>query len=87
MNRITRAALIKNTEYHEALAEGYERLIAEATGGRKSATPDPNLKYLAELNAEAAKQLRDVLGSEAPPAIEQAEASRAVRRQQVGRLH
>ena len=87
MRSNTRAKLEKNTEYHEDLAASYERLIAEATGSKKSATPDPGLKYLAELNAEAAKQLRAVLGTDVPPAIEQAVASRTVRRQQAGRLH
>lgn len=87
MHSRVRSAVEKNAEYHEALADGYDRLINEASGGKKDHKADPNLAYLAKLHGEAAKQLRDVIGADQPPVIGQAVANRKIRRQRTGRLN
>jgi hypothetical protein len=77
-----RSNVEKNTEYHEALASGYDRLIHQAAAGKKDHHPDPKLAYLAKLHGDVAKQLRDVLAQDTPRAINQAVAERLVRRVQ-----
>jgi hypothetical protein len=89
-----RAKVEKNCEYHEALAAQYEQLMHQSAAGngsrngskREQQTGDPKLKYLCELHTEVAKQLREVLGTSAASAIEDALAARTVRRDDRGMI-
>ena len=82
---------------HKAEASGAKESAAQAAPARGSAAQaapakgdaaqaDPKLQHLFDLHTEVAKQLRELLAADAPPAIQQALASRTVRRSDVGMI-
>jgi hypothetical protein len=63
MRSQVRDRVSRNMDYHQKLAEHYQDITSD------DGEPDETTKYLAELHAEVAKQLRDVLIGGGPAAI------------------
>lgn len=90
MTPLQRARIARNMDYHQQLADHYTKQIepreepAEGEEQQQAAQPElserelADAEILADMHADAAQQLRDVLGEVEDPVIEQAMANRPV---------
>ncbi len=81
------SAVEKNAEYDEALADGYDRLINEASGGKKDHSRPVIWPIWPSCMVRRPSSCAMSSVPTSPSVIGQAVANRKIRRQRIGRLN